>query len=207
MTSGLHLLLHLSIETHCLSGVLATLSWLCSSPSHRSDRIRCDIVLATALTFLSCHLSQLLTPPGGFWSQWPLQCGTKSQSWLSSSASQRSFSLQPEHASTLTWWWPGHGPIHPDDCLQFFSFEPPSSYCLYLAYRMLLFFFCISFKQSVWTHHHCLSSRDSPQRLCLSQSQPCFPLMSLSLKMSHLQYSLSFLWLSLCQYQWKPWWD
>ena len=75
MTSGPHLLLCSSIETHHLNGVLATLSWLRLSPSHRNDRIRHDIVLVTVSTFLSCYLSQLQTPNGWLWSQWPPQCG------------------------------------------------------------------------------------------------------------------------------------
>ena len=51
---------------HHLSGVCATLSWLWLSPSHRNSRIGYDIVLVTALTFWPYHLSQLLTPTGGF---------------------------------------------------------------------------------------------------------------------------------------------
>ena len=163
MTSGPHLLLHSSIEMHHLSVVLATLLWLWLSSSHRNDRIGHDIVLVTALPFSPCNLSQLQTPTGGLWSQWPQQCGATGQSWLSSSTSQRSLGLWLECVSTLTWWWPGHGPICPDDCLQFFSFKHASSCCIYWAYRILLLFFCISFKQSIWIHHQCLSRRGSPQ--------------------------------------------
>ena len=104
-----------------------------------------DIVLAIALTFSPCHLSQHLTPTGGLWSQWLPWCGATCQSWPSSSTSQKSLSLWLECIFTLIWWWPGHGPICPDDCFQFFSVEPTSSHYPYSAYRMLLLFFCISF--------------------------------------------------------------
>ena len=157
MTSGPHLLLHSSVETQCLTGVLATLPRLSLSPSHRNDRIGCDIVLVTVLIFSPCHLSQLLTPAGRTCCQWPPQCRATGQFWPSSSTSQRNLRALARACFALTWWWPGHGHIHPDDCLWFFSFEPLSSHYPYLAYRMLLLFFCISFEQSVWTPHQCLA--------------------------------------------------
>ena len=59
-----------------LGGVHATLSWLWLSPSHRNGGIGHYMASMTALTFLCCHLSQLLIPTGGLWSQWPPWCGS-----------------------------------------------------------------------------------------------------------------------------------
>ena len=149
MTSGLCQLPDSCIKTCHLNGVCVTLSWPWLSLSHRNGKIECDIASMTVLTFLSC----CLTLAGGLWSQWPLWCGATGQFWLPSFTSQKSLGLWLEHIFALTWWWPGHDPIHPDGSLQFFSVEPTPSHCPYLAYRILLLFFCISFEWFVWTPH------------------------------------------------------
>ena len=161
---------------HHLSGVCATLSWLWLSPSHRYGIIECDIVSVTALTFLPCHLSQLPTPTGGLWSQWPPCCGATGQSWPSSSTSQKSLHLWLECVFTLTWWWPGHCPICPGDSVWFFSVELLSSCCPYSAYRILLLFFQYLFKV-VYPDTSPVSEQEkqSPEPVSKSES-PMFPL-------------------------------
>ena len=53
--------------------------------------------------------------------------------------------------------------------------------------------FSVPLLSSPYRHLLCVWTGEAVSRGCVSQSQPCFPLTSLSLKMSNLWYSLSFL--------------
>ena len=95
-----------------------------------------------------------------------MQCGATGQSWLSSSAFQRSLSLWLECIFTLTWWWPDHGAIHPDSSHWFFSAEPLSSHCPYSAYRMV-FLFSVPLLSSLYRHLLCVWAGEAASGGCV----------------------------------------